>query len=45
MELQNVIQNIPEEKLVLTIIPDTSNEDYQSIQAILAHVVDSGYAY
>ncbi|WP_264565821.1 DinB family protein [Flavobacterium sp. N3904] len=45
IELQNVIQNIPDEKLVLTITPETNNEDCQSIQTILAHVVNSGYAY
>ena len=27
VELQNVIQNIPPEKLVLTILPETDNED------------------
>jgi uncharacterized damage-inducible protein DinB len=45
LELQNVIQNIPDEKLVLTISTETNNEDCQSIQTILAHVVNSGYAY
>jgi uncharacterized damage-inducible protein DinB len=45
VELQNVIQNIPPEKLVLTILPETDNEDCKSIQTILAHVVNSGYAY
>jgi uncharacterized damage-inducible protein DinB len=45
LELQNVIQNIPDEKLVLTITPNTNNEDCLSIQTILAHVVNSGYAY
>jgi uncharacterized damage-inducible protein DinB len=45
IELQNVIQNIPDEKLVLTISPETDNEDCKSIQTILAHVVNSGYAY
>jgi uncharacterized damage-inducible protein DinB len=45
MELQNVIQNIPDEKLVLTITTETNNEDRLSIQTILAHIVNSGYAY
>ncbi|HEU4789737.1 MAG TPA: DinB family protein [Flavobacterium sp.] len=45
MELQNVIQNISDEKLVLAITPETNNEDCKSIQTILAHVVNSGYAY
>jgi len=45
IDLQNVIQNIPDEKLVLTITPGTNDEDCQSIQTILAHVVNSGYGY
>lgn len=45
VELQNVIQNIPDEKLVLEITPGTNDDDCQSIQSILAHVVNSGYAY
>jgi hypothetical protein len=45
IELQNVIQNIPDEKLVLTINPESNDEDSQSLQTILTHVVNSGYAY
>lgn len=45
IELQNVIQNIPDDKLVMAITPGTNDEDCKSIQSILTHVVNSGYAY
>ena len=45
VELQNVIQNIPDEKLVMPITSGTNDEDCKSIQTILAHVVNSGYGY
>lgn len=45
IELQNVIENIS--TLDLTTIVDnlTANPDCRSIQAILTHVVSSGYSY
>lgn len=45
LDLKNVITNIPDN--VLTNITDekTTNEDCKSIQAILSHVVSSGYSY
>ncbi|WP_264529327.1 DinB family protein [Flavobacterium sp. N502540] len=45
LDLKNVIKSIPDN--VLTNITDekTTNEDCKSIQAILSHVVSSGYSY
>jgi uncharacterized damage-inducible protein DinB len=43
--LQNIIQNIPDHELALTITPENKDKDCKSIQTILAHVVNSGYVY
>ena len=43
--MQNVIHNIPDHELALTITPENKDKDCKSIQTILAHVVNSGYVY
>lgn len=44
-DLKAVIKTIPEKALPIITDPDTSDENCVSIQAILTHVVHSGYGY
>ncbi|MEO5893203.1 MAG: DinB family protein [Ferruginibacter sp.] len=44
-DLKNVIEKIPDKLLTVITDPDTGDENCRSIQAILAHVVHSGYGY
>lgn len=44
-DLKNVIQSIPDHTLTIIIDEKTTSEDCKSIQAILSHVVSSGYSY
>lgn len=44
-ELQNVIGNISNAELTSVVDPSTGNQNYRSMQTILAHVVNSGYSY
>ena len=43
--LKKVIEDIPNNTLTIIIDPDTNDENCKSIQAILSHVVHSGYGY
>ncbi|MFH6987741.1 DinB family protein [Flavobacterium collinsii] len=45
LDLKNVITSIPDNVLANIIDEKTTNEDCKSIQAILSHVVSSGYSY
>lgn len=45
LDFKNVIKNIPDNILTKIIDEKTTNEDCESIQAILSHVVSSGYSY
>jgi chromosomal replication initiation ATPase DnaA len=45
LDLKNVIKNIPDNVLTKIIDEKTTNSDCESIQAILSHVVSSGYSY
>jgi hypothetical protein len=44
-ELEQVIDSLSSEELVQVVDPETPNPDCISIQAILAHVISSGYSY
>lgn len=44
-DLKKVIEDIPDEALPLIIDPHTTDENCRSIQAILSHVISSGYGY
>jgi len=44
-ELKNVISNLTTSQLVKVVDNETTDEDCRSIQTILSHVVESGYAY
>ena len=44
-DLKKVIEDIPDNALTIIIDPQTSDENCKSIQAILSHVVHSGYGY
>ncbi|MGI8583660.1 MAG: DinB family protein [Chitinophagaceae bacterium] len=44
-DLRKVIEDIPDEALTIIIYPPTTDENCKSIQAILSHVVSSGYGY
>lgn len=45
IELQNVISDISDTDLIKVVDSITTNPDCKSIQAILTHVVSSGYSY
>ncbi|CAM1374489.1 DinB family protein [Tenacibaculum xiamenense] len=45
IELNDVIQGIPQKQLIATVDFQTKDEDCKSIQTILTHVVSSGYNY
>ncbi|WP_374175373.1 DinB family protein [Flavobacterium tructae] len=45
LDLTNTIKSIPDNILANIIDEKTTNEDCKSIQAILSHVVSSGYSY
>jgi hypothetical protein len=44
-DLKKVIQDIPDNALTIIIDAQTTDENCKSIQAILSHVVSSGYGY
>lgn len=44
-EIIDLIENIKPNQLMEIVDPDTVDEDCKSIQTILTHVVQSGYAY
>ena len=44
-ELSTVVKNVPDELLPIIIDTKTADENCKSIQAILSHVVNSGYGY
>jgi len=44
-DIKEVIQNIPDTALTIITDPHTADENCRSIQAILSHVVHSGYGY
>lgn len=44
-DLKTVIKTIPDYALTVITNPDTSDENCRSLQAILSHVVSSGYGY
>ena len=44
-EFKKVIEDIPDNALSVIIDSQTTDEDCKSIQAILSHVVHSGYSY
>jgi uncharacterized damage-inducible protein DinB len=44
-ELIKVIEDIPDNNLTITTDPVTADENCRSVQAILSHVVTSGYGY
>lgn len=44
-EFKKVIEDIPDSALSVVIDSQTTDEDCKSIQAILSHVVHSGYSY
>jgi uncharacterized damage-inducible protein DinB len=44
-ELQSTIQDITPNDLVFVVDSETKNQDCQSIQTILTHVVGAGYSY
>lgn len=44
-DLKNVIQPLSQNQLVTIVDHETKDKDCQSIQTILAHVVESGYTY
>jgi uncharacterized damage-inducible protein DinB len=45
LELQQVIDDIPEEDLIKIVDSSTTDANCKSIQTVLSHVVRSGYAY
>ncbi|URC14885.1 DinB family protein [Flavobacterium sp. B183] len=45
LDFKNVITSIPDNVLTTIIDEKTTSEDCKSIQAILSHVVSSGYSY
>ncbi|OXB22669.1 damage-inducible protein DinB [Flavobacterium tructae] len=45
LDLKNVITSIPDNVLPHIIDEKATNEDCKSIQAILSHVISSGYSY
>src|SRR6185295_20256781 len=44
-DFKEVIENIPDNALTIITDPYTTDENCRSIQAILSHVVHSGYGY
>lgn len=44
-ELKTIIQNIGEEKYLRIADEETDNEECRSIQTMMSHVVDAGFAY
>lgn len=44
-DFKKVIESIPDDALTIIINPQTTDENCKSIQAILSHVVSSGYGY
>lgn len=44
-ELKGVIENIPDEIMVVITDPHTTDENCRSVQTILSHVVYAGYGY
>ncbi len=44
-DLKKAIEDIPDNALPIIIDPPTADENCKSIQAILSHVVSSGYGY
>ncbi len=44
-DLQKTIEDIPDETLTIIIDRQTTDENCKSIQAILSHVINSGYGY
>lgn len=44
-ELKNVIINVTPSELIKVVDEETKDEDCRSIQTILSHVIESGYAY
>jgi uncharacterized damage-inducible protein DinB len=44
-ELKKVIEEIPDHALIIITDPQTTDENCRSVQAILSHVVHSGYGY
>ena len=44
-ELKTIVQNVGEENYVRIADAETDNEECRSIQTMMRHVVDAGYAY
>ncbi|NJM52974.1 MAG: hypothetical protein HC846_05985 [Blastocatellia bacterium] len=44
-ELKTIVQNAGEENYVKIADAETENEECRSIQTMMSHVVDAGYAY
>lgn len=44
-ELKTIIEDIPDDVLVIITDPNTANEDCRSVQSILSHVLHSGFGY
>jgi len=44
-DLKKVIETIPDNALTIITDPNTTDENCRSVQAILSHVVHSGYGY
>lgn len=44
-ELKTIVQNISEDNFVRIADAETKNEECRSIQTMMSHIVDAGYAY
>ncbi len=44
-DLKKVIEDIPDDALVVIADPATTDENCRSVQTVLSHVVNSGYGY
>jgi len=44
-DMTKIIEDIPDSALLIIVDPKTKDENCQSLQAILSHVVHSGYGY
>lgn len=45
LDLQNTIEDIPDQELITVVDKNTTDSNCKSIQTILSHVVSSGYSY
>jgi uncharacterized damage-inducible protein DinB len=45
LELKTLVKEIPADKFVRIVDPQTSDEDCRSVQTIMSHVIRAGYGY